>query len=122
MPTELPTTTTTESQDAQDRALQPLTDAIINMHGRAVSDFTKAVFGDQRTETALAERREEIKGMPTNGSFGEAGSCTSLMRSYVVLKGELGEDGNAAELRGIAERHFGREMVAQELLKVESGW
>ncbi|KAI7567463.1 hypothetical protein KC343_g10641 [Hortaea werneckii] len=121
MPTEL-STTNPETKDAQDRALQPLTDAIINMHGRAVSDFTKAVFGEERVESALAERREEIKGMPTNGSFGEAGSCTSLMRSYVVLKGELGEEGNAAELREIAERHFGREMVAHELQRVESGW
>ncbi|KAK5135110.1 hypothetical protein LTR08_005635 [Meristemomyces frigidus] len=89
-------------EETRQRALLPLVDAVINGHlGTAVSDFAKTVFGTTAFDEALAARKDEMKGMEVNGFHGGQYVCTSLMRSYVVLKG-LGEEENAEELLVIA--------------------
>lgn len=109
------------SANDQEKALTPLCTAISNMHGSAGIDFAKAVFGVQTAEEAIQKRKDDMKGMPVNGSFGENGVCTCLMRTYVALI-KMKEDGNAAALREIAEQKFPKEVVAEELRRVEAGW
>ena len=83
------------TEETKQRALLPLIDAVINGHlGTAVSDFATAVCGETEFDDALAGRKENMKGMKTNGSYGGQYVCMSLMRSYVALRG-LGEEQNA---------------------------
>ena len=119
MPTALAAALTEETTQ---RALLPLVDAVINGHlGTAVSNFATAVFGATAFDEALAARKEEMMGMQTNGFHGGQYVCTSLMRSYVVLRG-LAEEVNAEELLAIAVQHFTREVVGPALARVEAGW
>ncbi|KAK5135111.1 hypothetical protein LTR08_005636 [Meristemomyces frigidus] len=119
MPTAL---TTTPDDNTKQRALVPLVSAHINGHfGTKLEDFGRAVFGAQAFDEAVEVRKAEMKGMPVNGSYGSTGICTSIMRSYIVLRG-LGETENAEELRAIAEEAFLRDTTAAELARVEAGW
>lgn len=100
----------------------PLVTAHLNGHlGTDVEDFGKVVFGADTFEQAVKDRKAEMEGMQTNGSHGSTGVCTSMMRSFVVLKG-LGEDANAEELKKIAVQHFTRDVADAELARVQAGW
>ena len=112
----------TPQPPALKRVLVPFLDAYLNLHTgeEKFLDFAKTVFGADATDKALKERKEERKGIATNGdALGEGGACTSLMRAYVQLRDVLAEPENAKELWEVAEAKFGVEKVKEEVAKIE---
>ena len=116
MPTLLSQNTTPIDKE---RVLIALMTAAANMSGTAIMEFARVVFGTEVAESALAARKEDMKGGMTNGGHGESYSCRSLMRAYVFLKRSPEEHANAEDLMAVVRGYFPGDVVARELVVVE---
>ncbi|KAK4900670.1 hypothetical protein LTR27_002386 [Elasticomyces elasticus] len=117
----MPTTLANSPQATKDGILLPLIDAHLNGSlGKDVFDFATTLFGADAVADMETEGKEERKeAFPANGA-GEVMVCRSLMRAYVALR-KLGEQTNAEELRAIADKHYSKETVDDELTSVIMG-
>ncbi|KAK4949087.1 hypothetical protein LTR10_012460 [Elasticomyces elasticus] len=117
----MPSALSSPSRVTKDGILLPLIDAHLNGSlGKDVFDFATTLFGADAVDEMEKEGKEERKeAFPANGA-GEVMVCRSLMRAYVALR-KLGEGTNAEELRAIADKHYSKETVDDELTSVIMG-
>ena len=108
-----------------DSALDPLVTAAMHLTIKnRIMDFARAVFGTDVANDRLKATEEEAKGQLggyANGGWDETPQCTSLMRSYVALRDQLGEAGNAEELKALASSYFAKDVVDVQLERVLAG-
>jgi len=118
----MPTALTNPDHNTKDRVLTPLLSAHLNGHlGDTVYDFASTLFGSSATDEALKQEKEDTQAYGhKNGGFGQTVVCTSLIRAWQFLRG-MNEMVNAEELRQIAVKHFGEEMVADVATEVLAG-
>ncbi|KAK3068397.1 hypothetical protein LTR53_014064 [Teratosphaeriaceae sp. CCFEE 6253] len=119
----MPKTLENPSQAAKDAILIPLIDAHLNGSlGTEVLDFATALFGKAATDASVKEGKEERKeAFPANGAAVMA-VCRSMVRAYVELRKDDEQEGSARELRAIADKFYGKEVVDDEVGNVMMGW
>lgn len=119
MPATALTSTPNEANKA--KALLPLVDADLNGDfDEELAEFGKTVFGEEAWTKAREDRKAERAGMAMNGGIEAVHVCTSLMRTYVILKG-FGEMENAEGLKVLATGKYGEDVVKDAIVKVENG-
>lgn len=106
---------------ANETILNALVTAAFILHsGKAVLDFTQALFDEVSVEEAIAERKMDEKAVGINGGFGEGQSCKALVRAHVI-PGEHGKERNAEGLKKVTLGHFTRDVWEENLRVVQQG-